>query len=172
MIQIKILVVVFLFICTNATCSLGDTTSVYGELYSADYAFSEIIKKTTKHKRVDISTIDQITPYLHRVRFSEGLNGIITLWQAGYREPVELAWWRSPYRTTRLLVLCLFYITYSDQDIDIFPKFKEHANRFNEREQLLRLEEINYVIANISNIKEKLEFTLPASNKGAEGKID
>lgn len=118
--------------------------------------FLNIEKRLSDNDIKRIDNRDQLVPYLHRIRFSEGLNAIVTLWVYGYREPVELSWWKSQYRSTRLLVLCLYYGRYIDRDVSLFPPFKKYAEKFSKEEKMQRLTEIDFVESNIATIRKRL----------------
>lgn len=92
-----------------------------------------------------------------QLRFSEGLEAAVILWRNGKRDTVELAWWRSPFRTTRMVVISLFYAKYTDRDLDIFPKFLEEAKRYSAKEQKERIEEIMFIEKNLYKVIPKIK---------------
>lgn len=78
------------------------------------------------------------------ILYDEGEPGysILNLWRAKRLDFLELLWWRSRQRETRLLILSLF-LGNRLEDISSIPVFD--SSRFNEKESEERKIEIEYI---------------------------
>lgn len=81
----------------------------------------------------------------------------IKLWNMQEIQLLELVWWRTKNRATRLIILSIYYTQVDDTDKANLPFFKEFSMRFNDGEKNLRLEEYEYVIKNKKRMKEKID---------------
>ncbi len=81
----------------------------------------------------------------------------IKLWNMQEIQLFELIWWRTKNRTTRLIILSIYYTQVGDTDKANLPFFKEFSMRFSDSEKNLRLEEYEYIIKNKKRIKVKID---------------
>lgn len=117
------------------------------------------LKKIDQLSDYQPETVDKesLMPAMESLRKSEGLEAALLLWKNHNRLPLDLAWWRSPYRSMRMLVVALYYSEYQDRDLDFVPRFEESSRRFNAEERDARLEEIAFVEKHLPAIRKKLQ---------------
>ena len=80
---------------------------------------------------------------------------IVGLWLSNRQDVAELNWWRHQDRTTRTLVVALYYCA-SVEPISGIPPFPVYVDRFRVDEAAERKEEIEFVESHLSSIAEVL----------------
>lgn len=119
-----------------------------------------IVNACAAFQPVKIKSGEDLAPFYIAARNSEGLDALLHLWASNQHNDAELAWYRAPYRSTRLLVLALYYGTVSDTDDGFFPRFRHDAMRFEPDERRERLEEIDYVESRRDEFRSTIQAAL------------
>ena len=90
---------------------------------------------------------------------------ILTLWDLGDVDKLELLWWETTNPIKRVLVLSCFYGLGGGEDkqLTTWPKF--NYNKFNRNEKQLRLRELQYVKENRDDLKNAINAFIKKRGK-------
>ncbi len=92
-------------------------------------------------------------------------NELAAAYIEGYREELELLWWKTNNPELRLRILMIFYGSSKDVDVSFFPRFADYCSKFNQQESSARYQELLCVISHKGQIEEKLIRKLNPSSK-------
>ena len=109
---------------------------------------------------VSLSTDDDKIPWWHGLRNVQGVKSVLVCWKISPHDSLELAWYKSYKRQTRLLILAIFYSEYLDPDISFLPEWKGNTRDFAPEKKAERLEEIEYVKLHIEKIRPRVKKLL------------
>ncbi len=91
-------------------------------------------------------------------------NELAAAYILGYRDELELLWWKTDNPELRLRILMIFYGSRRDVDVSFFPRFEDYCAKFNPQESSVRFQELLCIISHKAQIEEKLLKKLnPAS---------